>query len=157
MAQRDLRADSKPMGSLSRQLSKWTFVLSPESSSSFMNGDFCIEDCPLRSQLPVEESQLHSESQSVTWWKSWVPREAGSKKEMLTGEAEGYPTLCPPPPISPSWLCYQAGSPAGNLENAQGGTVLWEEPYTYVCFWFGELLSSLHLGCPDSEMWMWVR
>lgn len=28
-----------------------------------MNGDFCIEDCPLRSQLPVEESQLHSESQ----------------------------------------------------------------------------------------------
>lgn len=92
----------------------------------------------------------------VTWWKSWVPREAGSRKEMLTGEAEGYPRPCPLPPVSPGWLCYQAGSPAGKLENAQGGTVLWEEPYVYVCFWFGELLSSLHLGCPDSEMWMWV-
>lgn len=90
-----------------------------------MNGDFCIEDCPLRSQLPVEESQLHSESQRACDLVKVTGPERGWFQE---GDADrrgrGLPKTVSTPFRLPRLAVLQAGSPAGKLENAQGGTVL---------------------------------
>lgn len=121
MAQRDLRADSKPMGS-SWQLSKWTFVLSPESSSSFMNGDFCIEDCPLRSQLPVEESQLHSESQRESDLVKVMGSERGWFQE---GDADrrgrGLPKTMPTPSRLPRLAVLPSRLPCWEIRKCPRG------------------------------------
>lgn len=92
----------KPLiGSLSWQLSKWTFVLSLSPALAFMNGNFCIEDCPLRSQLLWRNhSSTVRVRQACDLVRSRVPRESGSGRRCWWESGVTQDRVHPPSPAT---------------------------------------------------------